>query len=50
MTFNALEHRNIAKIYRVFERFVSLVARFALTVGKTAQVDRMLNGQSLECR
>jgi len=48
MTFNALKHRDIAKIHRVFERLVRFVAGFAFAVGKAAQIDRVLNGQSLE--
>ena len=44
MTFNTLEHGNIAQVNRVLERFVGLVARFAFAVSEAAEVDRMLNG------
>src|SRR6266852_5338551 len=32
MAFNTLEHRNIAEIYRVFERFICPMAGFALAI------------------
>ncbi len=43
MTFCALEARYIPKIYRVFERFVGLVASFAFAVSEAAEIDRVLN-------
>ncbi len=50
MTFYALEAGYVPKIYRVFERFVGLVAGLAFAIGQTAEVDRVLNGQSLDGR
>ncbi len=50
MAFNTLEHGNIAEINRMFERFVCLVAGFAFAISETAEVDRVLNGQSLDGR
>ena len=32
----------------MFERLVGFVAGFAFTIGQSAEVDRMLNGYSLE--
>lgn len=50
MAFNALEARDITQVNRVFERFVRLVAGFAFTIGQAAEVNRVLNEQSLDGR
>ena len=47
MTFHTLEHRYVAKIYRMFEGGVGLVAGFAFAIGQTSEVDRVLEGASL---
>ncbi len=47
MTFYALEARYVPKIYGVCERFVTFVAGFAFAISQAAQVDRVLNEQSL---
>ena len=44
MTFNALEHRNIAKVHRMLKRLVRLVAELAFMVGKSSEINRMLEG------
>jgi hypothetical protein len=44
MALNALKHGNIAKINRVFERFVGFVAGFAFAICQSAKVNRMLEG------
>ena len=48
MTFDALKHRYVAEIYRMFEWFIGSVAGFAFAIGQSTEVDRMLNGESLE--
>ena len=52
MTFNTLKTGDVAKVDRVFEWLIGLVAGIAFAIRQTAKVDRMLNGQSLEsgCR
>jgi len=39
MAFGTLEHRNVAQVHRMFERFVSLMARVAFAIGQSAQID-----------
>src|SRR6185503_10158137 len=42
MTFNALEHRNVAEVDGMLERFVGLVAKLALVLLRQAtEVDRV---------
>ncbi len=41
MALGALEHRDIAEIDWMHERFVGLVTRFAFAFGKRAQIDWM---------
>ena len=42
VALNTLEHRYVAQIYRMPERFVSFVARFALAIRQTTEINRML--------
>jgi len=42
MAFDALKHRDVAEVDRVFERLVGFVAAFALAIRKRAEIDRML--------
>ena len=44
MTFNALKHRYVAEVQRVFKWFVGFVAGFAFAIREAAKVDWMLNG------
>lgn len=48
MTFDALEHRYVAKIHGMLEWLVGSVAGLAFTIGQAAEIDRMLNGERLE--
>jgi hypothetical protein len=50
MALNTLKHRNIAEVDRMFERLVSLVARFAFAIRQAAEIHRVLNRQSLDHR
>jgi len=52
MAFHTLKTGDVAKVNRMFEWLIGLMTRFTLAIRQTAQVDRMLNGQSLEsgCR
>jgi hypothetical protein len=47
MAFDALKHRNIAQVDRVFERFVSLMTGFAFSVAEAAKIYRMLERRQL---
>ena len=42
MTLDALKHRNISEIDRMFERLVSLVTGLAFAIREATKVDRML--------
>ena len=42
MAFDALKHRDVAEINRVFEWLVSLVASLALSIAEATEVYRML--------
>jgi len=42
MAFDALKHRDVAEINRMFERLVSLVAGLALSIAEAAKIYRML--------
>ena len=44
MAFDALKHRDVAEINRVFEWLVSLVACLALSVTEATKIYRMLKG------
>lgn len=52
MALNTLKHRNITEIHGMLKRFVGPVAGFTFAIGETAEVDGVLNGQSLKncCR
>ena len=50
MTFYALEARYVPKIYRMFERFVGLVASFAFAISQASEIDRMLEEFGLQGR
>lgn len=43
MAFHALKHRDVAKVDRMFEWFVRLVAGFAFAIRQSAEVNRMLD-------
>jgi len=43
MTFDALKHRDVAEIYRVFERLIGFVAGFTFAIRQAAEVYRMLH-------
>lgn len=43
MAFDALKHRDVAEIYRVFERLIGLVTGFALAIRQAAEVNRVLH-------
>jgi hypothetical protein len=48
MAFDALKLRNIPQIYRVFEWFISLVARLTLPIGEHSKIDRVLKWLRLD--
>ena len=50
MALDALEHRDVAEIDRMFEGFVGLVTRLAFAIGKAAEVHRMLERDRLRRR
>ena len=41
MTLSALEHRDVAEIYRMLEWLVRLVAELTFSIGERAQIDRV---------
>jgi hypothetical protein len=41
MAFDTMEHRDVAKINRIFERFVRLVTGFAFAIGQATEVNRV---------
>jgi len=47
MAFDALKHRDVTEINRVFEWLVSLVAGVALPVTEATKIDRMLKRAQL---
>jgi hypothetical protein len=47
MAFCALKLRDVAKIHRVLERLVCLVTGLAFSVGKSAEIHRMLEPPNL---
>ena len=47
MAFDALKHRDVAEINGMFERLVSLVTAFALSIAEAAKIDRMLERAQL---
>ena len=52
MAFDALKHRDVTEINRVFEWLVSLVASLALSIAEATEVYRMLKRAQLyrRCR
>ena len=42
MAFDALKHRDVAEIERVFERLVAFVTRLAFAIREATEIDRML--------
>jgi len=47
MAFDALKHRDVAQINRMFERLVSLVTGLALAIAEATKIDRMLKRAQL---
>ena len=47
MTLHALKHRDITKINRMLEWFVSFMARVAFAIGQRAQINRVLEWSDL---
>ena len=47
VALDALEHRDVAKIDRMLEGFVCLVAGFAFSTREPAKIDRVLKGDGL---
>ena len=48
MTFNTLEHRNIAEVHWMLERFVAFVAELAFPIDERAEIDRMNERANLD--
>jgi hypothetical protein len=48
MAFDALKHRDVAEIDRVFEWLVSLVTSLALSITEATEVYRMLKRSQLD--
>jgi hypothetical protein len=42
VAFDALKHRDVAEIDRVFERLVAFVTSLAFAIRESAEIDRML--------
>ena len=43
MTFNTLKARNVSQVDWVFEGLIGLVASLTLSIGESAEVDRVLH-------